>query len=300
MDLRSLNTFIQAAELSSFTRAAEKLGYSQPTVSLQIKQLEQEIGVQLFERIGHTVLLTDAGRSALAYAQHICHLSEEMTSGIYHSAEPSGIIRLAMADSLCSPLVARGFAEFRLLYPKISLQVISAGTGDLLRLIDHNEADMVCTLDNHVYDSSYVIASERKINVHFVASSANPLTEKKRIDLCELIGQPFLLTERGMSYRRLLDEALARESLEIHPVLEIGRCDLLCALAVENMGISFLPDYVTENAIRKGKLARLSVEGIHVEIWEQLLYRRDKWMSAPMRATLQHLAKLISTDEDRP
>ena len=74
MDFRNLITFIQVAELGSFTRAAEKLGYSQPTVSLQIKQLEKEIGVQLFERIGHTVSLTDAGRSALAYAQHICRL----------------------------------------------------------------------------------------------------------------------------------------------------------------------------------------------------------------------------------
>ena len=65
MDLRNLNTFIQTAELSSFTRAAEKLGYSQPTISFQIKQLEQELGVQLFERIGHTVSLTQKGREIL-------------------------------------------------------------------------------------------------------------------------------------------------------------------------------------------------------------------------------------------
>ena len=299
MDLRNLNTFIQVAELGSFTRAAEKLGYSQPTVSLQIKQLEQEMGTLLFERIGHTVSLTDAGRSALGYAHHICHLSDEMTSGIYRSKEPSGVIRLAMADSLCVPLVARGFSEFRRLYPKISLNVISAGTGDLLRLIDHNEVDMICTLDNHVYDSAYVIAGERRIDVHFVAAADCPLASMDRIDIREMMEYPFMLTEKGMSYRRVLDEFLARESLEIHPVLEIGRCDLLCALTVSNMGISFLPDYITETAVQEGKLVRLSVEGIDVEIWEQLLYRRDKWMSLPMQATLQHLAKLISAEENR-
>ena len=65
MDLKTLNTFIQAAEMHSFTRAGEKLGYSQPTVSFQIRQLEKELGVQLFERIGHTVNLTDEGQDAL-------------------------------------------------------------------------------------------------------------------------------------------------------------------------------------------------------------------------------------------
>ena len=100
MDLKSLHTFIQAAELGSFTRAGEKLGYSQPTISFQIKQLETELGVQLFERIGHTVSLTEEGRDALRYAQNICRMSEEMARGASERAVASGEIRLAVADSL--------------------------------------------------------------------------------------------------------------------------------------------------------------------------------------------------------
>ena len=113
MDLQSLNIFIQVAELNSFTRAGEKLGYSQPTVSFQIKQLEKELGVSLFDRIGHTVSLTDAGRDALAYAQRICHMSEEMVLGVSRRQEVHGIVRLAMADSLCTPMIAGKFAKFR-------------------------------------------------------------------------------------------------------------------------------------------------------------------------------------------
>jgi len=78
MDLRSLNTFIQVAEMSSFTRAGASLGYSQPTVSFQIKQLEKELGVQLFERVGHTVNLTDAGRHALSCLR--CQLQMSLRS----------------------------------------------------------------------------------------------------------------------------------------------------------------------------------------------------------------------------
>ena len=92
MDLRNLNLFIEAAELGSFTRAGEKLGYSQPTVSFQIKQLEKELGVQLFDRIGHTVTLTDAGRDALVYAKEICHMCQEMTLGSAERREPAGAL----------------------------------------------------------------------------------------------------------------------------------------------------------------------------------------------------------------
>ena len=292
MDLRNLTTFIQVAELSSFTRAAEKLGYSQPTVSFQIKQLEQELGIQLFERIGHTVSLTADGRVALSHAQSICHLSEEMAKGAGDHDEPSGIIRIAMADSLCSPLVMRGFERFRRTYPHVSVKITTAGTDEMFRLLDHNEVDIVCTLDNHIYNTTYVISTEEKVGVHFVCAADNPLARLETVDIEELLTQPFMLTEKGMSYRRLLDEHLARNSIEIQPILELGNADLLCRLVADNTGISFLPDYVTAAAVREGSVVRMTVKDFDVELWKQLLYHRDKWMSKPMSVVIKHLSDI--------
>lgn len=298
MDLRSLNTFIQVAELNSFTRAGERLGYSQPTISLQIKQLEGELGVQLFDRIGHTVSLTDDGREALSYAQRICRLSQEMASGTNKQYEPNGVIHLAMADSLCTPLVIKEFGRFRTLYPNVSLKVTTAGTGELFRLLDHNEADLVCTLDSHIYNTTYIISNEEKIGVHFVASVDNPLVQRPELKIQDILTQPFMLTEKGMSYRRLLDERLAQNSMEIHPVLEFGSADLICRLVAENRGISFLPDYVTDTAVREGKLVRLPVKDFEVELWKQLLYHRDKWMSLQMQAVINYLSEIILGDKN--
>ena len=143
MDLRGLQIFIEVAELGSFTRAGQRLGYSQPTISFQIRQLEQELGVPLFDRIGHTVSLTEAGREALAYAHRICNLSREMSLGMAGKRQVEGLVRLGMADSLCSPLIARKFGKFREEYPGISLQIIDAGTGELFRMLDHNEVDLI-------------------------------------------------------------------------------------------------------------------------------------------------------------
>ncbi len=293
MDLRNLNIFIQAAELNSFTRAAEKLGYSQPTISFQIKQLEQELGVQLFDRIGHTVSLTDAGRDALSYAQKICHMSQEMVLGASHRQEVVGEVRLAMADSLCIPLFVGAFAKFRMEYPHVSIKTTTAGTDELFRLLDHNEVDMVCTLDKHICDTTYVVASEERIGVHFIVSAGNPLAARGTIEVGELLEQPFMLTEKGMSYRKILDEYLAANSMEIRPVLEIGSADLICRLVQEDVGISFLPDYVTEYAVREGKVVRMQVKDFETEVWKQLLYHRDKWVSSQMEAVIRHLEKIM-------
>ena len=292
MDLRALSIFIEVAERKSFTKAGETLGYSQPTISFQIKQLEKELGVSLFDRIGHTVSLTDAGRDALRYAQHICHLSREMLLDTAGHREPAGVLRLGMPDSLCEPLIAGHFHAFRNHYPKISLQIFTGDTEHLLGYLDHNEADLILTMDDHLYNPNYVIVDEEAIDVHFVVSPENLLVQKDSVTIEELLQHPFLLTEKGMSYRRLLDEWLARSSMEIQPVLETGRADLICALAEENAGIGFLPDYVTADSVQKGKLVRLHVQDFRVVVWKQLLYRREKWVSLPMQAMIDHISRI--------
>ena len=290
MDFRNLTTFVQVAELCSFTRAAENLGYSQSTVSFQIKQLENELGVQLFERIGHTVQLTDDGRDALAYAQEICRISLEMAQSPERRNQVQGLVRIAMSDSMCSHLMEKSYTQFHRAFPDISLKVITAGTTEMYRLLEHNEVDVVCTLDNRLYNTSYVIACEQKENVHFVCGLDHPLANKKGIGVQELLEQRFILTEKGMSYRRMMDERMARESIEIKPILEMGSTDQICRLVGENHGISFLPDFVTEKAVRAGGIVRMDVPDFDVDLWKQLVYHRDKWMSKPLKAVLNSLS----------
>lgn len=297
MDLRGLQIFIEVAELNSFTRAGERLGYSQPTVSFQIRQLEEELGVPLFDRIGRTVSLTDAGREALEYAQRIWNLSREMSLGTRQDTQISGLIRIGMADSLCYPLIARDFSRFRQQYPMLTLQILDAGTEELFRMLDHNEVDLICTMDSRVFDASYVTVAEEAIGTHFVVASGNELAGHGEVTLEKLMDYPFFLTEKGMSYRRLMDERLAAASLEVRPVLETARADLICELVAQDMGISFLPDYVTEDAVQAGRLSRLDVKDFQVTVWKQLLYRKDKWLSPLMKAMISYLSGIHLGEE---
>lgn len=291
MDFKNLESFIQVAELSSFTKAAEKLGYSQSTISFQIRQLENELHSQLFERINHTVTLTERGRDVLEYAHQINKLTRELEKPTSDARQIRGHIRVAMADSLCTLLITNNFAHFHSLYPDITLKIISAGTEEMFRLANRNEVDLIYTLDNHIYDRNYVIAHEKKIRAHFVGSPA--FLKERTLSLSELSRLPFILTEKGMSYRRHLDEKLAEKSLEIEPLMETGNTSLICHLVEQGIGLSFLPDYVTEPFVRSGKLIRLEKPKLNIEIWQQLLYHRSKWMSPQMQAVIDYLAQIV-------
>ena len=162
MDTKNLTTFIYVAELRSFTKAADRLGFSQSTVSFQIKQLEKELGSQPFERINHTVHLTEKGREVLEYAHQVNRMTRELEDSM-KTKVAAGHIRLATADSLCTSLLSRGFQHFRSLYPDITLKIIAAGTEEMFRLMNHNEVDAILTLDNHIYNAEYRIVREEKV-----------------------------------------------------------------------------------------------------------------------------------------
>lgn len=291
MDLKNLTTFIHVAELNSFTKAALALGYSQSTVSFQIRQLEMELNAQLFERINHTVALTEKGREVLNYAHQIRRMTLELTETMAEQPDLRGHIRLAMVDSLCDSLFDRNFPDFCRQHPGLTLKIIAAGTEEMFRLMNHNEADAILTLDNHIYDREYVIFREEKVKMHFIASASCPLAQCSSLSVAELLSWPFLLTEKGMSYRRLLDEGLAERSLYVTPVLEMGSARLICSLIGEGAGVSFLPDYVTQQDMEAGTIVRLNVTDFEVDIWKQLLYHRDKWVSPQLEAVLEYCAK---------
>ncbi len=287
MDIRNLITFVHVAELGNFSRAAERLGYSQPTISVQIRQLEEELGYRLFDRIGHAVRLTDKGRDALSYAQQVCRLCQQMASENPEDTERESLIRVATSDSLSASLLLECFPYIRKSHPSIHLELTTAGTSDLFSLLDHNDVDIVCTLDRHIYNTNYLIAAEKRIGVHFIVPADCALATKLILTKEELLTQDFLLTEKGMSYRKLLDEWLAKDSMEIHPILEAGQADLLCSLVEKGLGCSFLPDYITEDAVTNGTVQRKDIGEFQPDLWKQILYHREKWVSPSMQAVLR-------------
>ena len=289
MEIRNLISFIQVAELNSFTKAADKLGYSQSTISFQIKQLEVELGCLLFERINHTITLTEYGRALLEYAHSINRLTEEFSQAHKREEEIEGFAHVLTPDSLCEDMMLTNYADFHKRYPKISLKFSTVDTVQMFYMIDHNEADIMMTLDSHVYQSDYIIAKEEPVGVHVVTGADSPYAKKRRVQLSELVDFPFVLTEKSMGYRRAFDRALAEKSLEIKPILEIGRTDIITEILTSGHGLSFLPDFVTEEKVKEGKLVYIEVADAEFDIWKQLIYHKNKWISRSLSALIEYI-----------
>ena len=181
MELRNLTTFIHVAELGSFTKAAEQLGYSQSTISFQIKQLEDELGCLLFERINHTITLTERGHELVSYAHKICALAEEFKEGLTTDEECASSIHIVTPDSVCEELIQNYYIDFYNKYPFISIKFTTADTLVMCNMLDHNEADLIITLDSHTYQKDYVIAKETPLSMHFVTNASSKFTNKKKL-----------------------------------------------------------------------------------------------------------------------
>ena len=289
MEIRNLMTFVKVAELNSFTKAAKALDYSQSTVSFQIKQLEGELDCLLFERINHTITLTQQGVELLEYAKQICHLTDTFHQHRGSEGEINAFLRVVTPDSVCEDMMMTNYMDFHTRYPGISLQFTTANTDEMFRMLDHNEADLMLTLDSHVYRHDYVIAKEEAVCMHFVTGATSPYATSKRLKLQDLVQYPFILTEKGYGYRRLFDQALAKRSLEILPILELGRTDLIIAVLGQGVGVSYLPDFVTAPLVREGKLVYLQVSDIESNVWKQLIYHKNKWVTAGMKALLEYI-----------
>ena len=290
MEIKNLISFVHVAEMNSFTKAAEALGYSQSTISFQIKQLETELNCLLFERINHTITLTDKGVELLKYAQNVSALTDEFMENINSPKELQGFIHFVSSDSVCEDMLLNNYGDFRKKYPKIDLKFTNADTQAMFDMLDNNEADAIITLDNHIYQKNYIIAKEEHVNMHFVANINSPFANKKNLSIMDIAEQPFILTEKSIGYRRFLDKELAKKSIDITPVLEIGRTDIIIDLLekIED-AISYLPAFTTEKKVKEGKLVYLDICDMEADIWKQLIYHKNKWLSNSMKAFLEYV-----------
>ena len=269
MELRTINTFLHIAELHSFSRAARELGYSQSAVSAQVAQLEAELETPLFDRVGKTVRLTDAGQTFLTYARSLLATAEQAKAALQPARQVSGTLRVALADSVC---------------PQVELVLRTATDDEMLQMLGSNQIDLAYTLDKPLLQPSFVLAVDEPEPICVVAPAGHPLAGQAEVTLQELAGQEFLLTERGMSYRDALDQCMAAQGLAIKPFLELGSASLLCQMVEHGMGLSFLPEYIVQNALAAGTLARLNVPACRVEMRRQLFYHKDKWLTPQMKA----------------
>ena len=191
MELRNINTFLHIAELHSFSSAARELGYSQSAVSAQISQLETELGTPLFDRVGKTVRLTDAGQTFQSYARTLLITAQQAKAALLPARAVSGTLRVALADSVCSTFLPDLLQQFHALCPQVELVLRTATADEMLRLLSANQIDLAYTLDQPLLLPSLTLAVNVPEPVCFVAPAGHPLADRAEVPLDVLAQQEF-------------------------------------------------------------------------------------------------------------
>ena len=176
MEFRNIKTFLCIAEMNSFSKAAEKLGYSQSNVSFQIQQLEQELGVRLFERYGRSIQITQPGREFLFYANEMEKLSLQAVSAVKNPAgmdgrQLSGLLRIGSVESIANGILPDLLADFHSIYPDVQFAVYTGGARNtLVEMVANNQIDFFFDLNDKAPVTGLTGRILRREEIVFVAS----------------------------------------------------------------------------------------------------------------------------------
>ena len=282
MEIRQLATFIRVAQFKSFSRAAESLGYSQSAVTVQIRQLEEELNTRLFDRMGKRIALTDTGERFFSHACDVISQVNQARMSVAATTELHGTLHIGTIESLTCLKLPAVLHRYRQHHPKVSIHITVGEPEELIEQMERGELDMIYVLDEPLYSNNWHKLMEQREEIVFVASaSLGEALGGRELTTEELVRYPFFLTEQD-NYRRVLNRRLAARRCILTPSLECSDTSFLIRMLEIDRGVSFLPWYAVESSVRQGKLVRLSVADCYISLYRQIFCHKEKWRTREM------------------
>lgn len=283
ISLRQLRVFEAVARHTSYTRAAEELHLSQPAVSMQVRQLEDTVGLPLFERLGKSIVLTEAGRELYQYSRSINRSLQELQEVMESLKGVSrGGLHVAVASTV-NYFAPRLLAVFHQRYPGISPKLDVTNRETLVRLLDANSVDIVLM---GVPPKDVDVESEPFMDNHLVVISPpdHPLVGQKNIPVKRLAAEAFVMREPGSGTRQAMERFFHDQGMPIRHGMQMTRNEAVKQAVRSGLGLSVVSLHTIELELETGRIALLDVEGFPLNRPWHLVYRRGKRLSPAARA----------------
>jgi DNA-binding transcriptional LysR family regulator len=275
MDIDQLKTFLEVVRQKSFSRAAEKLHLTQPSISAQIRSLETYLGHRLLERGGGKVTLTASGRvfepfaeDCLSRLNHICLTLADLETF------PRGSLTVGANDSTALYVLPSFFRKFKRRYPRVSLNIIRAERTKTLEMVLNREVEFgVVSLP--AKDSRLHVEVIHRDELVLVMPTGHPLTSHDSLSLQQVAKHGLLIPKQGRR-REALDQLFLQNKLSPHIAMELDSNELLKRLILAEMGIGFLPRINVLDELHQGTLRAIPVEGVELSRDLALISRHDR------------------------
>jgi len=285
MEIRNVTTFVKIVEFGSFTKAAENLGYSQAAVTAQIKAMESELGVPLFDRINRKVYLTHEGKTFLPHALNMLKAEEEAVNSVRPQNDLWGELRICAPSSYAMSVMPSLLLEFRKLHPHVSISLNASDfIEDSLQKLNRSEIDFLVRLDRQMPHPELLTAAGRREGLVFVTWPGSPLLKKRSLTLSDIAQADFIVSGRNISYSAQLEREFVSRGIEFSPVMDIGSVGAIINMLLSGYGVSFLPEFTVREQIKKGELAALKLKDeISVELYASYICSPDRWINPVMK-----------------
>jgi DNA-binding transcriptional LysR family regulator len=278
MDLDQLHTFLEIVRLKSFSKAAQTCYRTQPAISAQVRQLEQELGTALFERLGTKISLTTAGKIFAEYAEQILDLRRRAQDSINELDRlPRGELVIAANEATCIYVLPGVFAEYIKKFPNVQLSVDRSYGSRVVEAVMDNLADFGIT-QLPVQEKKLQAVKIHSDEIIVLLPSKHPLAHRRHLSARDLIGQPLLMPKSGTTRARL-DVWLEPVENEIQIAMELDSTEMIKRFVMSGLGISFLAASNCHEEIAQGKLAAVSLGPEPMARKVALIYRKDKALS---------------------
>lgn len=273
MEIRQLKAFLAIAEAKTFTAGARRVNVTQAAISMQIRQLEDEVGLPLFTRTPRRVILTEAGEHLLERARKILR---EHDAAIAEIAEIAGAeygrLRIGSASAMFATMQLPTILQnLKRKFPNAEITVSSGTSQTLVDKILHGEIDIAfisLPVDNSHVTTELLFSDE----IVAIAHPNHPLADQKYISAAALAGEPLILGEKGGNTRRLIDDFFAASSVHPNVVMELSRQEAINQMVENDMGIGIAGAKTVAREIKQGKLASWLIEGAEIK-WDLGLAR---------------------------
>jgi DNA-binding transcriptional LysR family regulator len=281
MELRNLRALVEVVRRTTFSGAAKELFATQSAVSKAVKQLEDELGMLLFERNGRNTRLTDAGEIAYKRAASILAETKDLVTELSELRGLNrGKLRLGL-PSMGGILFAKSFALFRRQYPNIEVQLFEHGGRRLEELLLAGDIELAASIFplNPEFESQPIARQPLKL----FTSAAHVLAKRKTVGLRMLSNIPFILFESGFVLNKRIADACKRQGFAPKIAACSSQVDFIVELVAANVGVAILPEMIAEQFSNRGVTA-LTIDDPQMEWHMALIWRRGGYLSSAARA----------------
>jgi DNA-binding transcriptional LysR family regulator len=295
MDFDQIHTFLEIVRLMSFSKAAQTCYRTQPAISAQVRQLEQELRTELFERFGSRISLTTAGRIFADYAEQMLELRRRAQDSIAELEKtPRGELVIAANEATCIYVLPEVFSEFRLRFPAIQVQVVRSYGAHVVEAVMDNSADFGL-VQLPVTEKRLQVVDVHRDEIRLIAPSGHPLASLKSVTPQDLREHDLLLPKQGKTRSRL-NEWLEPVEDDLRISMELDSTEMMKHFAIAGMGVAFLALSNCREEIRLGKLHGIPLAPEPLMRRLGLIYRKDKALSKAALGFIQTVLDNVGDD----